>query len=236
MRRYFFAVALIAATAAAALASPGPEAERETAMGVDPVPGRVDEIPVSSEFPRLAGVERKLVYNVGKYRAPDGKRWIRLFSEYDSVYRGCAEDVIATLWDFESSHKIFSRIEETRVRSEEGDVAITEQRTGVHVLGFSYVSNLVFRNEIRRDGPKTVIEFEAIEVDRTTLSSKGSWTIVEGFDESGRPLTYLRYFLDSYVAPKFPAQEWIMRNFGESDMRKLIRELKGAATKRSKAG
>ena len=83
------------------------------------------------------GAQRELAFEVGKYRAPDGKRWIRLFGEYESVYRAGMEDVIAALWDFESSPKTFSRIESTRLRSDTGTEAVIEQRTGVRVLGFA---------------------------------------------------------------------------------------------------
>jgi hypothetical protein len=237
MRRYFIAALLAAASAAAAFANPGLEAPPDPAMVIDPVPGRDAAIPASREFPALVGAERKLAFDVSKYRAPDGKKWIRLFCEYDSVYRATMDDVLGILWDFESSHEIFPRIEETRVRSisEDGSVAVTEQRTGVRILGFAYVSNLVFRNELLRDGPVAAVEFEAIEVDDTTLSSKGRWTLVEDRDESG-PLTYVRYSLDSCVEPKYPAQEWIMRNFGDGDMKKIIRELRKAVARRAEAG
>jgi hypothetical protein len=237
MRKYSIIVALFAAAASAAFASPGAEAGPAPERVSDQCPEREFAVPASSEFPALVGAERKLEFEVGRYYAPDGKRWIRLRSQYDSVFRASMDEVIATLWDFEGSHEIFSRIEATRVRSrsEDGSVAVTEQRTGIRVLGFAYVSNLAFRNVIKRDGPIATIEFEAVEVDRTTLSSHGAWTLAEGRDEKG-PLTYVRYFLDSCVEPKYPAQEWIMRQFGDGDMRRLIRELYEGTLKRGKAG
>jgi hypothetical protein len=236
MLRQFIAAALLAAAAASISASPGAEYEREGQLGKAPVSGAAREIPAFPEFPSLVGVERKLAVNVSRYYSPDGKRWIRFYSAYDSVYRASIEDIVATLWDFEASPEVFSRIEETRVRSrsEDGTMAVTEQRTGIHVLGFTYTSNLAFRNELRRDGQETIVSFEAIEVDKSTLSSRGFWTLVESCDETG-PLTYVRYFLDSYVEAKYPAQEWIMRQFGESDMRRIIRDLYKATAKRAKA-
>jgi hypothetical protein len=236
MRRYLIAALLLAATAAAAYAAPGPEPDLVPGESPDPIAGLEREIPVSADFPSLLGVERELAFDVRSRHTPDGKRWIRLCGEYDSVYRASIDDVIAALWDFEGSPKTFSRIMATRVRSDDGTVAVIEQRTGVRVLGFSYLSNLVFRDLLSRDGPKSAtLEFEAIEVDETTLSSRGSWTLVESDDESG-PLTYVRYFLDSYVKPKYPAQEWIMRQFGGGDMRRVIRELYKATKKISHAG
>jgi hypothetical protein len=47
-------------------------------------------------------------------------------------------------------------------------------------------------------------------------------------------LTYVRYKLDSYVAPKYPAQEWIMRRFGDGDIRRVLRDLYKATIKRAK--
>lgn len=242
MQRLLAAVALSVTAAFAAFAAPEPEVvlASETA----PAPGEFrsflseydEAIPASADFPGLLGTERKLGFDVGKYRAPDGTRWIRLFAEYDSVYRAGMDDVIATLWDFEGSPKVFSRIISTRLRSDDGTVAVIEQRTGIRVLGFGYFSSLVFKDVLKRDGPgSAILEFEAIEVDKTTLSSQGSWTIVEGRDESG-PLTYVRYTMESYVEPKYPAQEWIMRKFGDADVRRVIRELSKATLKRAKGG
>lgn len=232
MRGYFYIVALLAATAVSAFAAPDAEAAGELGPGGKRIAGMGAAIPASSEFPSLAGVEREVAFDVSTFRAPDGKRWIRLFSEYESVYRASMEDVIATLWDFEASPRIFSRILKTHLRSDDGTVAVIEQKTGIRILGLGYVSNLVFQDVLRRDGPgAATLEFEAIEVDETTLSSRGSWIIMEGRDESG-PLTYVRYNLDSYVEPKYPAQEWIMRRFGDGDMRRVLRDLYKATVKR----
>jgi hypothetical protein len=236
MRRYLVAAALCIAAAGSTFAVPGAGSERTPDSGQAPYPARGRAIPVSSELSSLVGVEHELVFEVAKHRAPDGKRWIRLFSEYESVYRANMEDVIATLWDFEAAPKTFSRIMATRLRSDTGTTAVIEQRTGIRVLGFAYVSNLVFRDLLYRDGPgMATLEFEAIEVDETTLSSRGSWTLIEDRDESG-PLTYVRYILDSCVEPKFPAQEWIMRQFGSGDIRRVLRELYRATIKRAKGG
>jgi hypothetical protein len=182
------------------------------------------------------GIERELAFDVAKYRSPDGKRWIRMHGVYETAYRASLEDVIATLWDFDESPRNFSRIEATRLRSDTGTVAVIEQRTGVRFLGFAYSSNLVVRDELKRGSPgSAVLEFEAIEVDATTLSSRGSWTLEESSDAAG-PLTYARYALESCVAPKFLAQEMLMREFGGRDLRKLLRELGEATARRIKSG
>lgn len=192
--------------------------------------------PPPGEVASLVGVGRELAFDVAKYRAPDGRRWIRLSAVYESAYRASMEDIIAALWDFEDAPKTFSRIESVRLRSDTGTEAVIEQRTGIRVLGFSYLSDLVFREKLKREGPRSaIIDFETIEVDDTTLSSRGSWTLEEGSDGSG-PLTYVRYALESCVEPKFPAQEFIMRRFGGGDLRKLMRELGEATARRVKKG
>jgi hypothetical protein len=244
MARLLTSIALLIAAAFAVFAAPGSEIELASETESVPAPGqyldelaaRDEAIPASSDFPGLVGSERKLGFEVGKYRAPDGKRWIRLFAEYDSAYRARMDDVIAALWDFESSPKTFSRIISTRVRSDDGSVAVIEQRTGIRILGLGYLSNLVFKDVLKRDGAgSATLDFEAIEVDRTTLSSRGSWIIMESRDESG-PLTYVRYTMESYVEPKYPAQEWIMRKFGDGDVRRVIRELNKATLEKAKGG
>jgi hypothetical protein len=207
-----------------------------SAAGASGAPSGGDASMASPDASSLLGVQRELAFDVSRYQAPDGKRWIRFASTYETAYRAGVEDIVATLWDFENSPKAFSRILSSRVRSDSGTEAVTEQRTGVRVLGFSYLSDLVFRDVLTRPGPSSAImEFEAIEVDATTLSARGSWTLEQGSDAAG-PLTYARYTMESYVEPRIIAQEMIMRSFGGADMRKLLRELGAATAKRIKAG
>jgi hypothetical protein len=207
-----------------------------SAAGASGSPARGSAATDPPDASSLLGVQRELAFDVSRYRAPDGKRWIRFAATYETAYRAGMEDVVATLWDFENSPKAFSRIVSSRVRSDSGTEAITEQRTGVRVLGFSYLSDIVFRDVLTRPGPSSAImEFEAVEVDPTTLSARGSWTLEEGSDAAG-PLTYARYSMESYVEPRILAQEMIMRSFGGADMRKLLRELGDATAKRIKSG
>jgi hypothetical protein len=175
--------------------------------------------------------QRQVSFNVCDYRDDKGKVWIHLSSEFEGAYRAKMDDLVAILWDFKDSPKTFPRIEEVRVRSDDGTTAVVEQRTGVHFLGLSYISNLVFRNVISRDGKTAVFKFESIEVDDTTLSSSGSWFFEDRSDASGCT-TYVRYTVDSFVAPHFPAQAAMMRRFGADDIRALFRQLGEAAAKR----
>jgi hypothetical protein len=204
------------------------------ALSASPSPGE-DAVP-SRDLASLFGAERELAFEVSDYRDAEGKAWIRLSGAFESAYRADLEAVIATLWDFGSAPRTFSRIEAVKVRSDTGTVAVIEQRTGIRVLGFSYLSNLVFRESLSRGGPLAArIGFESIEVDGTTLSARGSWTL-EGFDDASGGSTYVRYEMESLVAPAFPAQSLIMRRFGEADLRKALRELGSAAARRTKRG
>jgi hypothetical protein len=191
-----------------------------------------DALP-SRDLSGLLGSQRQVSFSVSNFRDDKGKPWIRVSGVYEGAYRAKLEDVIATLWDFESSPKTFPRIEAARVRSDNGTTAVIEQRTGVHVLGLSYVSNLVFRDVLSRGDKTALIRFESVEVDDTTLSSKGSWSL-EDRSDSGGSATYVRYTVETYVAPRFPAQAAIMRSFGPEDVRALIRQLGEATARRVK--
>jgi hypothetical protein len=189
-----------------------------------------DDLPCR-DLSGLFGAQRQLSFNVSDYRDDKGRKWIRFSGVFEGAYRAKMDDVIATLWDFEEAPKTFPRVEAVRIRSDDGTTAVVEQRTGVHLLGFSYISNLVFRNVISRDGKTAAFKFESIEVDDTTLSSRGSWTLEDRSDASGCA-TYVCYTVDSFVSPRFPAQAALMRRFGAADVRALIRQLGDATEKR----
>lgn len=197
------------------------------------LPIAADEDLPPRDLSNLIGTQRQVSFNVSDYRDDRGRRWIRLSSEFEGAYRAKMDDVLETLWDFKDSPRIFPRIESVRVRSDDGTEAITEQRTGVHILGFSYVTNLVLYDQLCRDGKTASLKFESIEVDDTTLSSKGTWFLEDRSDSSGCA-TYVRYSFESIVAPRFPAQAAIMRQFGADDVRALLRQLGEATDKRTK--
>lgn len=186
----------------------------------------------SSSFVNAAGgiiSTQALGFNVSDYRDLDGKRWIHMNCEYEAQYSLRMEDLIATLRDFPRSPKVFSRVEAVRVRSEINGIAITETRTAVRVLGFAFVSNLVFKNCLERKGlSEATVTFEMIETDGSCLSTKGTWTF-EDNSGTGGPLTLARYTIDTYVEPRFPGQAVIMRSFGAADVKKVMLEL-GAAS------
>jgi hypothetical protein len=194
------------------------------ALGADALPDR--------DLSGLFGCQRQVSFDVSDYRDDKGRQWIHLSGEFEGAYRAKMDDLVAVLWDFKDAPKTFPRIEAVRVRSDDGTTAVVEQRTGVHMLGLSYISNLVFRNVISRDGKTAVFSFESIEVDDTTLSSRGSWAIEDRSDASGCA-SYVRYTVDSFVSPRFPAQAAIMRRFGAADIGALLRHLGEAAAKRA---
>lgn len=193
-----------------------------------------DSLP-ARDLKGLLGAQRQLYFSVSDYKDAQGKAWIRVSGGYEGAYRARMEDVIATLWDFKGAPQTFPRIEATRVRSDDGRVAEIEQRTGVHVLGFSYITNLVFRDILRRGDKTAVIDFESIEVDGSVLSTKGTWSLEDRSDAAGCA-TYVRYTLESFVAPRYPAQAVIMRQFGGEDIRALIQQLGEATARRVKKG
>jgi hypothetical protein len=198
--------------------------------------GQGAESLASRDATGLLGSPRELAFDVSRVRAADEKDWIRLSSVFECAYRAGIESVIATLWDFRSAPKVFSRIEAVRIRSDTGACAVIEQRTGIRILGLSYLSNLTFRETLSRTGPRSAtLGFESIEVDDTTLSSRGSWTLEEAGDASGS-VTCVRYEAETCVAPAFPGQEWIMRRFGERDFRKVMLEVGEATDRRIKRG
>ena len=191
---------------------------------------------LAAEAPRGLRDSRMLSFKVSDYRDPGGRRWIRMSCECEGHFRESVDDLVATLWDFPRSPRVFSRIEAVRVRSEADGAAVTEQRSAVRVLGFAFVSNLVFSNRVSRDGPgDATVSFEMIETDGSCLSVKGCWTFEDDPGPEGRA-TLARYSIDSLVEPRFPGQETIMRIFGAADIGRLMRELGAAVARKGDRG
>jgi hypothetical protein len=199
--------------------------------------GRAAAEPASGPSPEavayLVGRQRQVSLRVSSERA-EGKDWIRMQADFETAYRAGIEETIAVIRDFEGGPRIFSRIASVKLRSDDGTVAVTEQRTVVRALGLAFVSDVTFRNLLVRSGSsRALISFETIETDGSVLKVTGSWDLMEVQDGSDR-LTYLRYRLDNWTAPRAPGQEAVMRAFGAGDMRKVLREL-GAAIERRTA-
>jgi hypothetical protein len=176
---------------------------------------------------------RTIGFEVHSEKAADKRTWISFSAQIESVFRCPMAKIMETLWDFESSPKVFKRIESVRVRSDDGTVAVTEQKSVIRVLGVSYVSELVFENEQRKTGDTTaVFTFKAVEVDANTKSTAGSWRMEEFVDSSGTVSTRIVYTVESVVAATVPGQEFFIRSFGEGDIKNLMRELATAVKNR----
>jgi hypothetical protein len=181
----------------------------------------------------LYDTQRQLQFSVSDYRDPAGKAWIRLSCECDGAYRQKMSDVLATLWDFNSWPKVFARIVDVKLRSNDGTTAVIEQKTGLRLFNLSYASDIVFREVLTRSAKSAVLSFEGIQSDDKTLSAKGSWTLEDRTDASGIA-TYVRYYFETCIAQQYPAQTEIMRQFGGADIRALIQQLGEATARRAK--
>lgn len=190
------------------------------------------EAPVGGGISSLLASPRAISHTVTEFRVPDGRLAIRMSTSVECAYRAGMADILATIWDIADSPKTFPRIDSVRMRSETGTTAIFEQRTVIRALGLAYVSNLVFRDQLTRKGVgSATVSFDTIEVDDTTLSINGLWTVEDRSDSSGQA-TYVRYDIESVVWPKFPAQALIMRRFGGADTQRLLQDLGAAAARR----
>jgi len=178
---------------------------------------------------------RKIAYEVSRERSPDGAAWIDMRADFETVYPFGIEEIVAVLEDYEGTPEVFSRVESVKLRSKEGDTAITEQVSAVRILGLAFISKLAFRVETEWAGPgRAVVSFHAIETDGSAYLSDGSWEL-EAMDVGGSRSTYLRYRLETWAEPRFPGQEGIMRAFGAGDFQRTLREL-GAALRRRAGG
>ncbi len=172
-------------------------------------------------------------FDVLSERGSDKRTWIDMSAEVDAVFRCPVRPILEVLWDFESSPRVFKRIESVKVRSDDGRIAVTEQKSAIRALGLSVESSLVFENELIRNGDgSAAFMFRTIEVDEATRSVTGSWYLEEFADAEG-VATRVRYSVQSNVESTFPGQEWIMRSFGEGDIEDMVRELASAASARA---
>ncbi len=184
----------------------------------------------------LRGRIRTLSYEARLVALADGSSWIRNGTEIRAVFAGRLEDLVALLCDYEGSPKVFPRIESVRVRSSEGGVAVTEQRSIVRILGFEYVSNLVFRNELKRASPTAAsLTFTMIDGDGSCRSVEGGWDL-ESLESGGPQAVLVTYRCDMLVLPRYPLQLQIMQLFGKADYEHMVSELGSAFAARNASG
>jgi hypothetical protein len=172
----------------------------------------------------LLGDPTALHYSSIPVSLPDGS-WIKTDVEVEAVFPGKVEDLAAILLDNENFPKIFSRVESVRRLSVSGDTTISRQRNVVRLLGFSYVTESVFRTVISRPEPgRFMMVFTFVEGDGSTKSGEGSWDL-EAVSVDGSPAVYVHYRNTVTVLQKFPMQLEIMQAFGKGDFERLVTEL-----------
>lgn len=187
--------------------------------------------PGRAELAALVDHPRTLDYRADPLVTADGRRWVETEVAVEAVFPGRLEELLALLTDYEASPGLFSRIEAVKLRSREGDVAVTEQRSAVRVLGLAFTSDLVFRNVLTRTGPSTArLSFEMVGGDGSSRETRGGWELEEVALESG-PGVYLVYRCFLVAENRFPLQLAIMRAFGKGDFERMVGEL-GAAFER----
>jgi len=183
----------------------------------------------------LLGRVRTLGFVAKLVTLGDGSKWIRNAVEEETVLPGRLDDLLALLCDYRDSPKVFSRIASVRVRSKEGDVAVTEQKSVVKALGFQYASTLLLRNVLTRASPNSAtLSFTMIGGDGSCRSSAGGWELNE-LELDGGPAVLVKYHTDMLVRPDFPMQLQIMQLFGQGDFEHMMRELERAFAARSAA-
>ena len=133
----------------------------------------------------------------------DGSSWIRNGTEIRTVFAGRLEDLVALLCDYEGSPRSFpgsSRCGCAALR------AGGRNRAAQHgaILGFEYVSNLVFRNELKRASPTAAsLTFTMIDGDGSCRSVEGGWDL-ESLESGGPQAVLVAYRCDMLVRPRYP--------------------------------
>jgi hypothetical protein len=219
--------------APSASASPAPSASAQ------PSPGSSAQAwPALAEAPpddaaSLLGRVRTISFEAKLVTLADGSKWIKNSVDVETVLPGRLDDLIELLCDYRDSPKVFSRVATVQVRSTEGDVAVTEQKSVVKALGFQYSSTLVLRNVLERLSPTSArLSFAMIGGDGSCRSSSGGWNLKELELGSG-PAVFVEYHTDMLVRPDFPMQLQIMQLFGKGDFEHMMRELEKAFAARN---
>lgn len=173
----------------------------------------------------LASGPRVLSYEVG--RSEDGK-WIRLSSVCEAAYPVPAATLKAILEDYAGAPKVFSRIGWVKILDRYPDGALTEQYSGVLAFGFKFYTTNRFHQWTSREGPYINLHFEQVTSGGTMRGCDGAWSLVDRSGSEG-PLSFLHYAIAFETLAQFPGQEAVMRNFGESDILRVLKELGEAA-------
>lgn len=180
---------------------------------------------VPSDWRALVDRPRRLEFGVDAARTPDGAKWITLRAVYEVVLRAPVESVASANWGaYERAPEVYSRVFRSRVLSRSADELVTEQVTGVKVLGLSFLSTAVFRNTRACPTPGRVeVEFSLVRSDGSLRDSVGGY-VFEAIEAPGGPWTFVRYEVRTEVEARFPGQAGIMRSFGPADLEDVLRE------------
>lgn len=178
-----------------------------------------------SDWRAIVDRPRKIEFGVETAKTPDGSKWITLDASYEVVLRAPLEAVAAANWQaYERSHEVFSRVFRSRVLSRSADEIVTEQETGVKVLGLSFLSTAVFRNVRARPASGRVeVDFSLVRSDGSLRESAGGY-VFEAIEAADGPWTLVRYRVSTEVEARFPGQAGIMRTFGPADLEDVLGE------------
>lgn len=171
-------------------------------------------------------------FSVGKEKSADGRPWIVMRAEYEAAMRADSREILAILRDYHDAPAIFPRIERVDVLDDQGDKALTRQTTVFRVLGMTIANTLEFQVIYKHVSPSMTVQlFSMIKSDGSALKNKGSWMVEEVLPASAAqkgPLCRVVYELETWSEPRYPLQEFVMRNFGPGDIMALFKQLAGA--------
>ncbi|MEI6876484.1 MAG: hypothetical protein WCL50_15295 [Spirochaetota bacterium] len=117
------------------------------------------------------------------------------------------------------------RVGSVKVLSRSADLVLTEQRSGVKVLGIEFYATSLFANRMRHDDPESIrFDFDQMDSGGNVENCRGYWSITD-FSSPGLKLSYVRYRVEFEALAQYPGQESIMRNLGAGDIERTMREL-----------
>ena len=171
-------------------------------------------------------------FSVGEEKNADGRPWIVMHAEYEATMRADSREILAILSDYNDAPAIFPRIERIDVLDDQGDKALTRQTTVFRLLGMTIANTMEFQVIYKHVSPSTTVQlFSMIKSDGSALKNEGSWIVEEVLPASTAqkgPLCRVVYKLETWSEPRYPLQEFIMRNFGPADIAALFKQIAAA--------
>lgn len=168
-------------------------------------------------------------FSVRKEKSADGRSWIVMHAEYEATMRADSREILAILSDYHDAPAIFPRIERIDVLDDQGDKALTRQTTVFRLLGMTIANTMEFQVIYKHVSPSTTVQlFSMIKSDGSALKNEGSWIVEEvlpALSAQKGPLCRVVYKLETWSEPRYPLQEFVMRNFGPGDIMALFKQL-----------